>query len=79
MSRTASLQDGSPPVSERLTSLAGRCAIGLPVTWVRLNCEDPFDVQGLEEATTLALDTEVPSWQWSSWLLRECMLERLIG
>lgn len=71
--------EGLPVVSDNLARIVMECAVGLPVTWVRLHREKPFNLAALAEATALSLDEAVPSWQWSSWLLRECMLEQLIG
>lgn len=66
-------------LSPGLATAVRECAVGLPVTWVRAHLEKPFNPTSLSEEINLSLDREIQAWQWSSWLLRECLLERRIG
>lgn len=68
-----------PRMRDQIVAHVTDCAVGLPVTWVRTHANDPFNSKLIEEATTLDLSQPLHSWQWTSWLLRECMLEELLG
>jgi hypothetical protein len=67
-----------PPLSPAFQTHVSACAVGLPVSWLRMHVADAFDPARLREATTLDCDHHISSWQWTSWLLRESMLERLV-
>lgn len=74
-------EEGShvPALSEKIADHVGECAVGLPITWLRADDSAAFDATIVAEATALDLESVVPAWQWTSWLVRESMLERLVG
>ena len=68
-----------PALPPKFAAKIGECALGLAVSWIRNTASDPFNEDLLAEATALDTKLMIPSWEWSAWLLRECMLARLVG
>jgi hypothetical protein len=68
-----------PRLRVKTAEHVAQCAVGLPVIWLRAQESASFNPIALAEATALDLALSIPSWQWTSWLVREAMLERLIG
>jgi hypothetical protein len=68
-------------LSTRLRGLASKDALGLPITWARLEASGSITPEGsLEEQfrDQVALDPEVSITQsdWAAWIFREAMLDR---
>ncbi|WP_437307002.1 GTPase-associated system all-helical protein GASH [Sorangium sp. So ce388] len=80
----AALRDArveTPPLSRRLEQLAKDDALGLPVTWVRLQAavKEPLTRAADAVALDLDLDAEIDRGQWASWLFRETLLDLRIA
>lgn len=68
-------------LSEPLRELATEDALGLPVTWARLEAENPkgqgSDIwERAREALALDLDAPISRGDWAAWLFREALLDR---
>jgi hypothetical protein len=64
-----------PALSEPLERYAREDALGLPVTWVRLQAARKESLEGAAEKVALDLKAEIDRGQWASWILRECLLD----
>lgn len=71
-------------ISEKLADMASDDALGLPVTWARLEASDS-DHQDttLEErageSTGLNLNVEIDRGEWAAWVFREVLLDQHLG
>ncbi|WP_437780664.1 GTPase-associated system all-helical protein GASH [Sorangium sp. So ce1097] len=65
----------APPLSQRLQQIANDDALGLPVTWVRLQAAAKEPLAGASDAIALNLDAEIDRGAWASWLFRETLLD----
>jgi hypothetical protein len=68
-----------PVISARLAQIANGDALGLPVTWVRLQAARNADLAGAAEAIWLNLDAEIDRGDWASWIFRESLLDVRLG
>lgn len=74
-------QTGTLAMSETLKQLATEDALGLPVTWARLEAENPkrqdSDIgERAREALAIDLDAPISRGDWAAWLFREALLDR---
>lgn len=63
-----------PPVGDGLKRLVTDDALGLPVTWVRMNASHKDLPSSADAAVGLDLMAELDRGQWASWILRELAL-----
>ncbi len=70
-------------VSARLKKLAEKDALGLPVTWARLEATVPSSATPLEERLrercAVDPDVEIDLGDWAAWVFRESLLDRHLG
>jgi hypothetical protein len=71
-------------MNDRLENLAEEDALGLPITWARLEAANPRPSEGsLEERirTEVAIDPEtlIDLGDWAAWIFRESLLDRRLG
>lgn len=71
--------DAVAPVSPKLAELADEDALGLAVTWVRMQPGDTLDDLQAGEAVGLPLDRTIDRGQWAAWIFRELLLDRLFA
>jgi hypothetical protein len=70
-------------MSETLEELATEDALGLPVTWARLEAMNPKGKDSdfgerAREALALDVDAQLSRGDWAAWLFREALLDRYL-
>lgn len=60
---------------KRLAALAQADALGLPVTWIRINAASEADGPAMEEAIGLPLASTLDRGEWATWVYRELVLD----
>jgi hypothetical protein len=71
-----------PPVAPELAELASADALGLPVTWARLQAAKPGAhalADNLADVLGLPLEGQLDRGQWAAWLFREIQLGQAFG
>lgn len=69
----------APRISTQLARIADVDALGLPVTWVRLQAASGAELGDATEAVWLNLDVEIDRGDWASWIFRETLLDLRLG
>jgi hypothetical protein len=72
----ARADDNVHSVCPALTKLASEDALGMPVTWVRLQSSARRGLEGAEDAVALDLGAPIDRGQWAAWIFREALLDR---
>lgn len=71
-------RDRLPRTSSVIASRVEECAAGLPVSWLRSIADAQFSADDVRNYTGLDASTIMTSWQWTSCVLRESLLEQLL-
>lgn len=75
---------GALSMSTRLTKIATDDAIGLPVTWARLEAARSKSPEGsldkrIREEVAIDPETPIDLGEWAAWVFRESLVDRYLG